>query len=370
VNKKSGLIPNEKENKKDMTMNDSVLRILDANLNRAREGLRVSEEYARFVLESRPLTEKLKTLRHGLQEAETLLLKSLPQTSLLANRDTAGDTGTTINTAKETSRQNARQVACASIRRLEEALRVLEEYGKTVSAEAATKLESIRYATYDIETALMSGHDRKTRLANAKLYVLVTGSLASADPVTVTREAVAGGADIIQLREKEMEDGECYQLAVQMSEICQTGGALFFINDRPHVAALANADGIHTGQGDLPVHLCRRILGPERIIGKSTSAPEFAEKAFTDGADYIGVGPVYPTNTKQHRAAVGLEYVTWAAQNAKIPYFCIGSVNRETLGGVLDAGARSVAVCTAIIAAKDIAAETAWFKQQIEAAQA
>jgi thiamine-phosphate pyrophosphorylase len=130
-------------------------------------------------------------------------------------------------------------------------------------------------------------------------------------------------------------------------------------------ALLSGADGIHTGQGDLPVHLARRLLGPDRIIGRSTHAPEDLEGAFRAGADYAGVGPVYETKTKEHRSAVGLEYVRHAAAQARIPYFCIGSVNRETLDEVLASGARAVAVCTAIIGAKDIAAEAAWFRARI-----
>ena len=252
----------------------------------------------------------------------------------------------------------------ASLKRLEEALRVLEEYGKTISPEAAGIFETMRYNVYNIEKILLGDTQLQDRLKDAALYVLITGSLSSTDALTACREAVDGGADIIQMREKGMEDGEFYELALKMREMC-AGRALFLLNDRPHIASLVGADGIHTGQGDLQVNLCKKLMGADKIVGKSTSAPEFAEAAYDDGADYIGVGPVYPTNTKQHRAAVGLEYVKWAAEHSHLPYFCIGSINRDTLGGVLDAGARAVAVCTAIINSRDIAAEAAWFKNEI-----
>lgn len=339
-------------------------RILDANLNRAREGLRVVEEYTRFVLDSRSLTERLKSFRHRLQKAEAAL-RSVAGSILENHRDTPGDTGTTVATGTEQTRSDTAQVARASLKRLEESLRVLEEYGKVQSAEAGALFEGLRYELYGIEPLILAWHTRKERLQEARLYVLITESLASADAITVCREAVAGGADLVQMREKEMEDGAFYEQAHSMNEICREGNCLFLINDRPHIASLVDADGIHTGQGDLPVHLSRRILGYDRIIGRSTSAPAFAEAAHAEGADYIGVGPVYETNTKQHRAAVGLTYVTWAAGNAKLPYFCIGSINRETVHGVLEAGASAIAVCTAIINARDIAAETAWFKAQL-----
>ena len=346
----------------------NICRILDANMNRAQEGLRVCEEYVRFALENPTLSRELKDLRHRLQEAEKILKNRLAN-RLLQYRDTPGDIGTGISTASENSRNSLRAVVTASLKRLEEALRVLEEYSKTVSPEAAGIFETIRYKVYHIEKILLGDTQLQDKLKDAALYVLITGSLSSTDALTACREAVAGGADIIQMREKEMEDGEFYELALKMREIC-TGKAIFLLNDRPHIAALTGADGIHTGQGDLPVTLCKKLMGADKIVGKSTSAPEFAEMAYSDRADYIGIGPVYPTNTKQHRAAVGLEYVKWAAEHSQLPYFCIGSINRDTLHGVLDAGARAVAVCTAIINARGIADEAAWFKNEILQARA
>lgn len=341
-------------------------RILDANANRAREGLRVAEEYARFVLDRSDLCEHLKRLRHDLTTGLTILQNALPsQAPFDAFRDTIGDVGTQVTTQTESIRHNAQDVAKASMKRLQEALRTLEEYGKLFSPSAAASLEQIRYASYTAESLLFAAPDRKARLRDSLLYVLVTESLASASAEDVTREAIAGGADIIQMREKEMEDKAFLDRSERLAAICREGGALFILNDRPHICTLVDADGIHTGQGDLPVHLSRRIIGYDRIIGRSTSAPDIAESAFRDGADYIGVGPVYETKTKEHRAPVGLEYVTHIAQHGTLPYFCIGSINRSTVDAVLDAGARAVAVCTAIIAAKDIAEETAWFRQRI-----
>lgn len=347
-------------------MFNPTLRIIDANRNRAGEGLRVCEEYARFVLDNPPLTETVKRLRHSLRVAVDTLVADLPSTeSLLAHRDTLGDVGTTINITSESNRADTVDVARASTKRVQESLRALEEYGKTISPAAAQQFETLRYAFYDLETRLFIATDWRKKLAAARLYVLVTESLASTDALTATREAVAGGADIIQLREKNLEDGALLERASALVEICRQAGVLFLLNDRPHVAALANADGIHTGWGDLPIHLARRVQGAERIVGRSTSSLEYLSRATEEGADYVGVGPVYPTNTKQHREAVGLTYVRQVVERATLPYFCIGSINRETLAGVLDTGARAVAVCTAIIGAKDIAKETAWFKEQL-----
>ncbi len=347
-------------------MNNPVSRIIDANLNRAGEALRTLEEYARFVMESPGLAGRTKALRHSLAEAARGFAAALPPADLpLAHRDIAGDVGACLKTPAEQTRADARAVAAAAARRAAEAIRVLSEYGKIANPALAGDLEKIRYGLYAIEPLILAEADLKRRLAKAGLYVLVTTSLCRGDALATAREAVAGGADVIQLREKEMEDGEFHRLAAAMSEICREGGALFLINDRPHIASLVDAAGVHVGQGDLPVHLVRRLLGPGKIVGVSTSEPAMAEQALADGADYIGVGPVYETNTKLHRRAVGLEYVSWAAKWGQLPFFAIGSVNRDTIGDVVGAGCRSVAICTAITKAGDVAAETAFFKKRL-----
>ncbi len=351
-------------------MNDPVARIVDVNLNRAGEALRTMEEYARFVAESPALSGRCKTLRHALARAAAAWSESRPPAGRpLFNRDIRGDVGAALKTQEEGSRPDALSVAAAASRRAAEALRALSEYAKIDSPGAAAEFEAIRYGVYAVEPLLLADRDLKKRLAEARLYVLVTTSLCSADARTAAREAVAGGADVVQLREKEMEDGEFHALAADLAAICREGGALFLINDRPHIASLVDAGGVHGGQGDLPVHLTRRILGPGKIIGRSTSGPEFAEKALADGADYIGVGPVFETNTKKHRRAAGLEYVRWISQWGRLPYFAIGGVNRNTIDAVLDAGARAVAICTGVTMAKDIAAETAFFKSKVTRTQ-
>jgi thiamine-phosphate pyrophosphorylase len=346
------------------TQTTDIARILDANANRAREGLRVIEEHVRFSLNSTPLQERLKNLRHKFCKSFSKLEAS-GNAPLVSSRDTAGDVGTTTTTLSEMKRNTSTEIAKASVKRLQEALRVMEEYGKIISVECAKEFEQIRYLTYELEADIFCNQSRKERLANAKLYVLITESLASADAETVCKETIAGGADIIQMREKNMEDGEFLNKAEKLNNLCRKAGVLFIINDRPHICRLIDADGIHTGLGDLPVNLSRKIIGRDRILGRSTHCPDDLQKAFEDGADYAGVGPVYETKTKEHRSAVGLEYVKHAVENSKIPYYCIGSVNRKTINKVIEAGANTVAICTGIIAAKNIAEETAWYKEQL-----
>ncbi len=347
-------------------MNDPVARIIDVNLNRAGEALRTLEEFARFVQDSPAMAERCKEIRHHLALTARAWTAHLPAADQpLAHRDITGDVGAGIKTPAEQKRTAALAVATAASRRAAEALRTLSEYGKITNPELAAAFEKIRYELYALEPVILADSTLRKRLSAARLSVLVTTALSSVPPLDTAREAIDGGADVIQFREKEMEDGPFHAIAQPMAELCRERRVILVINDRPHIASLVDASGVHGGQGDLPVHLTRRIIGTQKIVGRSTSTPEFAEQAVLDGADYIGVGPVFPTDTKQGRDPAGLEYVAWASSWNKLPAFAIGGITRKNIDQVLDAGARAAAVCTAITKATDIAAETAWFKDRL-----
>ncbi|HYV37517.1 MAG TPA: Clp protease N-terminal domain-containing protein, partial [Gemmataceae bacterium] len=171
----------------------AVARILDANANRAREALRVLEDYCRFILNDAFLSRELKTLRHELAEA----LKVLPPDLLLLARDTPGDVGTNIATAAEMDRGNVRDVLQAGCKRVQESLRGLEEYGKISSVDFARQIEALRYRSYTLERALLLGTEARTRLEAAKLCVLVSTGLCRLSLAGTVSEAAAGGAQII-----------------------------------------------------------------------------------------------------------------------------------------------------------------------------
>lgn len=324
-------------------------RIIDANLNRAREAARVAEEYARFTLDSPELAARLKNTRHKLRELADAL-----GGALLAARDTPGDVGTQISTEAEGSRGSGADVAAAALKRLEEALRVIEEYAKTESAEAAAAAEKLRYETYAIESDLLGP---RQRLNDARLYVIVTTSLCSGrDPVEVARAAIRGGAEIVQLREKEMAGGEFLALATQLREVCSELGALFIVNDRADIAAACGADGVHLGQTDVPCAEARKLFGSGAIIGVSTHAIEEARQAEAGGADYIGVGTIFATQTKVPERLAGLEYIRAVAAEITVPGFPIGGMKPGVIRSVIEAGGERVAVCTAIISAADVEA--------------
>ena len=340
-----------------------ILRIIDANYNRTGEALRVVEEHARFALDSPTWAGTLKNMRHRLFAAVDDL-GVLPD--LAAHRDTVGDVGTRLSAESEKKRPEVRDVLAANTRRAAEGLRVLEEYAKMLEPDAAFAFEKLRYDLYTVEKGLAARFAPDERLADARLYVLVTTKLCRGrDPEEVARLAISGGADMIQLREKEMPDREFLALARKLRELCGNAGALFIVNDRPHVAQLVDADGVHVGQDDLPSTETRKLIGPEKIVGVSTHSPEQAASAIRSGASYIGVGPVNATPTKPSADPVGLGYVEYASQNVEIPFFAIGGVARATAAGILRAGARRLAVCSAIISADDPAAAAAEIKQAI-----
>jgi thiamine-phosphate pyrophosphorylase len=327
----------------------AAARVLDASANRAREAVRVLEDYCRFVLDDAFLSRQLKQLRHDL----TAALAGLPPGLLLDARDTAHDVGTAIDTAQEWQRGSVGAVVAANAKRLQEALRSLEEFGKIFSADVARAVEQVRYATYTIERALVLAQPGRDRLADARLYVLVTESLCRTSLVGTVREACLGGAQVIQLREKQLDDRRLLDLAREVRAITRAHGVLFIVNDRPDIALLAEADGVHLGQDDLPVRAARRILGPDALVGVSTHTVEQVRAAVLEGASYLGVGPTFASKTKGFDALAGLEFVRRAAAETSLPAFVLGGVNLGNVGQVLAAGGRRVAVSHAACAAED-----------------
>ncbi len=195
--------------------------------------------------------------------------------------------------------------------------------------------------------------DRLARLAAARLYLVCDSAPGGRELSELLPRAIAGGVDVVQLREKTLDDERLLALARLARELCERHGALFVVNDRPLLARESGADGVHVGQDDMPVAEVRELVGGDMLIGLSTHAP--AEIEATDAAlvDYIGVGPVHATPTKPGRPAVGLELVRYATAQASVPFFAIGGIDAHNLGQVLAAGARRVCVLRAIADAVD-----------------
>ncbi|MHB8234767.1 MAG: thiamine phosphate synthase, partial [Solirubrobacteraceae bacterium] len=181
------------------------------------------------------------------------------------------------------------------------------------------------------------GSERRRRLAAARLYLVCDADAGGRDLPDLLRAAVAGGVEVVQLRDKQLADDELTAVANAARALCERIGALLIVNDRPLVAREAGADGVHVGQDDMPVAQVRELVGADMLIGLSTHAEAEidAARAEQDGGeplvDYVGVGPVHETPTKPGRPAVGLQLVRYAAAHASVPFFAIGGLDATNL---------------------------------------
>jgi thiamine-phosphate pyrophosphorylase len=330
-----------------------IYRILDANLDRAREAIRTIEEWCRFGLEDLDLCDRCKQMRQELAQWH--------REEFRRARNTPDDPATGLSHANEVSRADVQSVLRANMGRLQEALRVLEEYGKVVDPNLGAAMKQLRYQVYTLESQLLSqevtnvGQIRRQKLQAASLYLV---TMPVDNIVSVVESALQGGVQIVQYRQKEGEDGTRLQLAQQLCDICHKYDALFLVNDRVDIAIAVGADGIHVGQTDLPVTAVRQILNAnggdasQYIIGQSTTNPQELAIALNNQVDYVGVGPVHATPTKPNKAAAGYEYVNYAAQNIQIPWFAIGGIDEHNLEEAIAAGAKRVAVVRALMKAE------------------
>ncbi len=193
-------------------------------------------------------------------------------------------------------------------------------------------------------------------LARARLYVILTSHLCKRPVMETARLALEGGADIIQLREKEMPDKDFLQLAIKLRELTTRMGRLFIVNDRPRIACESGADGLHLGQEDTPIAEASALVGKDMLIGLSTHNLEQARLAFKQGANYLGIGPIFPTSTKPIKtdeSPIGTEILR-LLKNFPIPYFAIGGINLANLDKIIVADTARVAACSAVINQEDV----------------
>jgi thiamine-phosphate pyrophosphorylase len=343
-----------------------LLRVIDAAANRAREGLRVVEDFVRMVLDNRDLTSELKQLRHELTRA----LEPFSYRDLLAARDTLRDVGTTVTTDTEFARSDLAAVVTANWKRLQEALRSLEEYAKVTEPGAAAIFERLRYRTYTLEQTVDAAQAMCRRLDAVRLCVLVDGCRGNLLACTeLVDKLVAAGVGMIQLRDKKLSDRELLAWARELMTRAKDRDTLVIINDRVDIAAAVHADGVHLGQDDLSISAARNILGPRALIGRSTHSIVQAREAVLEGADYIGVGPTFPSTTKQFDAFTGVELLRSVAEEIRLPAFAIGGIALTNLDEVLQCGFTRVAVSGAVIAAADPAQAAAEFVARLNVAR-
>ena len=267
-------------------------------------------------------------------------------------RDTLNDVGTSIGTSAEYQRSSPLDVVRAAFKRVQEALRTLEEFSKVVDDSAAPHFEQLRYHVYTLEKVVLRTESSRERLNGQLVYLLIQAEQCLLDFESVVTSALEAGIRLIQLREKSLSDRELLHQARRLRHWTSAAGCLLIINDRPDIAVLADADGVHVGQEELSVQDARRIVGPDRIVGVSTHSLAQAQQAVLDGADYLGVGPTFPSGTKSFDHFPGVELIARVAAEIRLPWFAIGGIDLQTISSAIQAGAMRVAVSGAVCRSK------------------
>ena len=324
------------------------LRVIDANLNRAREGLRTAEEFARLMLNDATAAQALKDVRKHVQTCAEAF-----GPELLSARDVEGDTGIRPE-ANDVTRRSEREVATAALKRAQEALRVIEEFAQLHSPQAASAAAKARYAAYMAEQQLFVTTPRRAAL-QSPVMVVFSGMYRRDDWRDVLASLLEAGARLFQLREKDIPARNFVAHAVAFKAVTRRFEPTIIINDRADVAGAIGADGVHLGQDDLDIVHARKILGPNALIGVSTHDPDEAKEAEQSGADYVGLGAMFHTDTKKVQSTAGPSAVSKV--HVEIPVFCIGGITESNVAELVGHGARHIAVSSALLNASDPGAE-------------
>lgn len=345
---------------------DKTRRIIDANLNRTGEGLRFLEDVGRLLLDDSDLSQQLKNLRHDLVRGDVSFNRRL-----LQSRDSEGDVGVDLEVPGEARQKELPDAVVANSRRVQESLRVLEEMAKLPgTALDPEKFKHARFTLYTLEKKLLFRLLRRGKIDRLRgLYVIIdTPALQGRSHLEVAGEVIRGGAKVIQLRDKRLAKKELISVARQLKDLCAEQGVLFIVNDYLDVALAVDADGLHLGEDDLPVEVARRLLPGDKILGGSARTVEGATAAQAAGADYLGVGAMYSTPTKETAEVVGPERLRRIKQAITVPVVAIGGINRDNAAAVVAAGADAVAVISAVLGADNVAEATRQLVAGIEEA--
>ena len=327
-------------------------RIIDANLNRIGEGLRLLEDIARLLLNDATLTQQLKTMRHEILKGDWPFHQQL-----LNARDAESDVGINIGVPGDEKQRGLTITVIANARRVQESLRTLEEVAKIpgITPELdSEKFKQARFNLYTIEQNLLSKLLRQDKVIRIPgLYVIIdTQALEGRSHIELANQVIRGGAKTIQLRDKLQSKKELLLIAQQLRKLCTEHNVLFIMNDYLDLALAADADGVHLGQNDLPLPVARKLLPIDKILGSSVTTLDQAITAESEGADYIAVGSIYPTTSKETAKVVGLEMLHQIREGVTLPLVAIGGITKDNATEVMAAGADSVAVISAIAQAK------------------
>ena len=320
-------------------------QLIDANLDRAKEGLRVIEDWCRFHLNNDEIIITLKDWRQR--------LGSLHLREYKFARDTSSDKGLGLTHPEQIRRKRSEEIVSANCARVQEALRVLEEFSRESDPLLAKTSQEIRYGLYELEIKILrsSIYLKRLNILNSCNLYLITSPHKQLK--LIVKNALEEGVKMVQYRNKDIHDLQKLEEANELSHICKDFNALFIINDRIDIAIAVNADGVHLGQDDMPTSLAREIIGEDAIIGKSTHSFDQIRVASNECCDYLGIGPIYATGTKPNIQSLGVNYLKEVGSLTTLPWFAIGGINSSNLNEIKSTKAKRIAVVGAIMDSTD-----------------
>ena len=326
----------------------NAYRIIDANINRVSEGLRVIEDIERFIFEKREIAKEIREVRH-------LVRKSFQSSKLIQNRSSNTDIGFQISQQSTLDKkEDIETLLISNFKRVEEGLRSIEECLKISGYYQESKLyEQMRFKVYDLEKKVFSNV-----LPQTDIYG-ITGEKFSKgrSNIEVAKDMIDAGVKIIQYREKDKSKREKYEDCLVIRQLTKKANVTFIVNDDIDIAILTQADAIHIGQGDMPIEKVKEIA-PDKIIGLSTRNREQAIDAVKVGANYIGVGPIFNTSTKEDTEhCEGLNYLKWVSENISIPNVAIGGITEENIASVKECGGQYYAMISELTSADSMSAK-------------
>ena len=314
------------------------------------------EDMVRFVLDDAQLTALAKDLRHTL----ATLLAQGPLPHRMALRDVAGDVGIGVEPPVSLRRMSPVDLIAANAARASQALRSLAECAAVVAPDAAAGFEQLRYRLYALERGALTAARARERLLGITLCVLIDGQADLAGFDRLVSSLVEAGVRMLQIRDKALHTPalvERVEHAIAISRrLAPAEPALVVVNDRVDVAAAVGADGGHIGADDLPTTLARRVLGPQSLVGRTAHTIAEARAAAADGADYLGIGPCFPSSTKSFGEFAVAEFLRTVSREISLPAFAIGGVTLDRLDELVAVGITRVAVAAAVTRARDPAA--------------
>ena len=333
-----------------------IWRTLDASANRSAEAVRVLEDILRFCLNDAFLSQEAKAIRHEL----AVIFSREDFQPRIRLRDVLRDVGVSTTVAKTPPRTEMKHVFAANAARASQSIRSLEECSRLVVPAVTTAFEQLRYRIYTLEKAAMTTIISENRLADISLCVLLDVDRPKTEFKTLVGQLLAAGVNMIQLRDKKANTSllcertkTITQQARQYAESTAGKKCIVLVNDRADVAVAANADGVHLGETDLPVNLARKVCGHEFIIGRTAHSIAEAKQAVLDGADYLGVGPCYPSNTKQFKEFATDTFLRDVSEEIRLPVFAIGGITADNLDRLVRLGVKRVAIASSITDAAD-----------------